>query len=238
MSFDIFGGFPSMMSEFFPSPTLSTTAREFFRPVTAQRTGREGALLSTPVRGVDLQTDNWWRPRTDLFLDEENNEIRVEVELPGISLENINLECDGDCLIVSSYKAHSRKEDRGLFYLVERHFGNFYRRLDLPLRVDPDKVQAHIKDGVLKICLPILSSIGRRTKIQIAAAEKKQQPLSAGGEGPEVGGMGQQQQQQQQVQQQQQQQPQQQVGTQGTYTMEVEGKQQMEGGQKQEDIQK
>jgi hypothetical protein len=119
-------------------------------------------------------------------LDEDNNEIRVEIELPGISFENINLECDGNSLVVSSYKAHTRKEDRGLFYLTERHFGNFYRRLDLPSRVDADRVEAHIKDGVLKITLPILASSGRRTRIPVSSTteQKRIEVPSAGGEGP------------------------------------------------------
>jgi len=207
-------GFPSLLSsDFFPS-------REFWRPSTAQRaiTGRpQESSLSTPVRGSDLATDNWWRPRTDMFFDEERNEIRVELELPGIPLENINLECDGNSLIVSSYKSHSRTEDRGLFYVTERHFGNFYRRLELAYRVDPERIDAHIKDGVLKIHMPILSSAGKRTKIQIGGGGERR-PLSAGGEGPQEGEQQkpqQQQQQQQQEQQQQQQQEQQEEGKQG-----------------------
>jgi HSP20 family protein len=183
-----FGGFG--LDPFFGS-TSGFPGREFWRqPTTVSARGVRGPsqqeLLSAPVRGIDLPTDNWWRPRSDLFLDEENNEIRVEIELPGISFENINLECDGNSLVVSSYKAHTRKEDRGLFYLTERHFGNFYRRLDLPSRVDADRVEAHIKDGVLKITLPILASSGRRTRIPVSSTTetKRIEVPSAGGEGP------------------------------------------------------
>jgi len=185
-----FGGFdPFFGASGFPS-------REFWRQPTqgGNRGGHVGGaqqeFLSAPVRGLDLPTDNWWRPRTDLFLDEENNEIRVEIELPGISFENINLECDGNSLVVSSYKAHTRKEDRGLFYLTERHFGNFYRRLDLPNRVDADRVEAHIKDGVLKVKLPILAATGRRTRIPVSSTSDQSKRIevpSAGGEGPTTG---------------------------------------------------
>jgi HSP20 family protein len=187
-----FGGFG--LDPFFGT-TSGFPGREFWRqPTTATARGVRGPsqqeLLSAPVRGIDLPTDNWWRPRSDLFLDEDNNEIRVEIELPGISFENINLECDGNSLVVSSYKAHTRKEDRGLFYLTERHFGNFYRRLDLPSRVDADRVEAHIKDGVLKITLPILASSGRRTRIPVSSTTetKRIEVPSAGGEGPMMGG--------------------------------------------------
>jgi len=98
---------------------------------------------------------SWWRPRTDIL--EESNHVRVEFELPGIKSEDISLTATDFSLTLQSIKNQTNKESKGTYFLRERHFGNFYRRVTLPDYVDVSKRDAVLEDGVLKVVMPIKS---------------------------------------------------------------------------------
>jgi HSP20 family protein len=185
-----FGGFPTNVPMITGPGMAGMGGRRRERPFTGGVRGAFEGTLDVPKRGTELATDLWWRPRSDLLLLEDQDLLRVEVELPGIAFDDINVECDGNSLTISSFKSHTRKEDRGLYYASERHFGNFHRRLDLPYQVDPNRVDAHMKDGVLKINLPIIrGERGRRSRIPISTGSETQNiaPPSAGGESGTTG---------------------------------------------------
>jgi HSP20 family protein len=93
-----------------------------------------------------------WRPRADIF-DQGQDSLRVEFELPGVPREDISLTVRDNVIILAALKPQSRKEEAGLYYQNERHFGKFYRRLTLPFNVDPNTVRAHLDLGVLKVHL-------------------------------------------------------------------------------------
>jgi HSP20 family protein len=101
-----------------------------------------------------------WRPRADIF-DQGQDSLRVEFELPGVPREDISLTVRDNVIILAALKPQSRKEEAGLYYQNERHFGKFYRRLTLPFNVDPNTVRAHLDLGVLKVGIhPPLSQLG------------------------------------------------------------------------------
>jgi len=113
----------------------------------------------------------WWRPRADVL--EEGSHVRVEFELPGVPKENINLSITDDCVTLSTLKPMSRKELQGYYFQSERHFGNFYRKVELPDNVDSSQASAVLENGVLKLTLPLLSeSRARGRKIPIREQEK------------------------------------------------------------------
>jgi HSP20 family molecular chaperone IbpA len=104
-----------------------------------------------PARGA--QAKSHFHPRTDMYI--EGNNLHVEIELPGIPKENIDLSVTEDQLTVSTNKPMTEEERRGEFYLSERNFGNYFRRLRLPEKVNADNVQAKMENGVLHAILPM-----------------------------------------------------------------------------------
>jgi len=107
--------------------------------------------LGPDMDKLDIYAD-WWKPRVDVF--EEGNDIRIEFELPGIPHDNIGLKITENSLVLSSLKPKSRREEAGYYYMKERHFGNFFRRIMLPDFVDTSKITAHLINGVLKVTIP------------------------------------------------------------------------------------
>lgn len=113
--------------------------------------------LFNDVLGVDtapvMYHSNFSAPRVDV--KEENDSYTLEMELPGRSENDVNIELDHDNLTISS-KTEEAKEDKKeknkcKYILKERRNCNFERRFTLPADVDNEAISANFKNGVLTI---------------------------------------------------------------------------------------
>ena len=82
---------------------------------------------------------------------ETNDKIIVDAELPGLNPQDVTIRVEGDRLVFSGERRHEKKEQSESYSRVERSYGRFERQLQLPRGVDPEKVDATYKDGVLTI---------------------------------------------------------------------------------------
>ena len=113
----------------------------------------------TPARGGDnggsaVPGRTVWAPVVDVREDE--NEILVHAELPGVKLDDIDIEVTGDTLTLrGERKIEEKTEDSKHKYVrVERAYGSFQRTFTLGVPIQSDQVRAEFKDGVLTIRLP------------------------------------------------------------------------------------
>lgn len=88
-------------------------------------------------------------PRVDLA--ESENDVTVNIELPGVDPKDVELNVSGNILIVRGEKKHEREEKKRNYHYMERSFGSFQRTVQLPSSVDPDKVEATHRNGVLTV---------------------------------------------------------------------------------------
>jgi len=94
------------------------------------------------------------------------NEIVVKAEVPGCKAEDIDISVYGNTLTLSGEKkTEEEKKEKG-YYHLERSYGSFRRDIALPNDVDPNKVEASCKDGVLTITLP-KSEKAKAVKVKI-----------------------------------------------------------------------
>jgi len=93
-----------------------------------------------------------WEPNIDIY--EDKDKISVKAELPGMKKEDFQVSLDGNTLTVAGERKHEEEHGEGETYRAERFFGRFQRSITLPQQVDPKKIQATYKDGVLTITLP------------------------------------------------------------------------------------
>jgi len=101
---------------------------------------------------LDRPFDFGFGPRTDL--SESENEVAVKVELPGVSAKDVDISLEGNILNIRGEKKEEKEERKRDYYYTERQFGSFHRSIQLPSSVDPDKVEAKFKDGVLTVTVP------------------------------------------------------------------------------------
>jgi len=90
-------------------------------------------------------------PPVNLWEDAEN--LYVEAELPGLAADQLAVTVTrGNQLIIEGERASPNL--KGTWRQQERGFGKFSRLVELPIAVDPDKVEAHFEQGVLALKLP------------------------------------------------------------------------------------
>lgn len=105
-----------------------------------------------PSCGMQLPKDSSWNPRVDIYEDE--NAIVLTAELPGVDKDNIVVDVKGKVLTLKGERSSDNDVKEESYYRRERTFGSFERRFNLPDNVDPEKITADYKDGILKLGIP------------------------------------------------------------------------------------
>jgi HSP20 family protein len=95
-------------------------------------------------------SDSAWMPAADV--SETEAAYVVEIELPGVRREDVNVELDGNELIVSGELKERSRE--GLLRRRTRRVGNFEYRVILPGDLRSDDVEASLAHGVLTVHVP------------------------------------------------------------------------------------
>jgi len=91
-------------------------------------------------------------PGFNLWEDDDN--LFVEAELPGIELDDIDIVVTGDRHLSLKGERKQPALEGGAWHRQERGFGNFARSVELPHDVDSENVSANLTYGVLTITLP------------------------------------------------------------------------------------
>ena len=99
---------------------------------------------------------------------EEGDAAYVEAELPGQDLKDLEIYVTGGNQLTLKGERKQASADKGVWHRQERNFGQFTRTLTLPFPVDPDKVEARLENGVLRIKLAKHES-ARPRKIEVKA---------------------------------------------------------------------
>jgi HSP20 family protein len=107
-----------------------------------------------------------WNPAVDLY--EDNNNLIVKAELPGLKREDIEVSLHDGALSISGERKDGEKVENAEVRRTERFVGRFQRTITLPSSVKADKVGAQYKDGVLTVTLPKAEEAKPR-QIQISA---------------------------------------------------------------------
>ncbi len=108
-----------------------------------------------------------WSP--SLNLAETEDSLVAEFEVPGISPEDINVSVTGEMLVVEGEKGQEENKEEKNYHLVERVYGRFTRSLRLPTVVNPDKVTARYKNGILLITMVKTKTV-KSKRIEIKTA--------------------------------------------------------------------
>ena len=104
-------------------------------------------------------------PHTDIY--EENDQLVMKTELPGIKREDVNVTLQGDRLTIKAEKKEAVAEDVTC-YAHERQYGQYFRSVTLPFPVKEDKISATFENGVLELRLSKAEE-SKAKKIEIEA---------------------------------------------------------------------
>ena len=102
--------------------------------------------------GVKPFGSNSFTPRVDVT--EDNSNLYVHAEIPGVEKNEIKINLVGDILTISGEKKSEQKDESKNYYRIERNYGSFSRSFTLPAEVKTDSINADYNNGILKITLP------------------------------------------------------------------------------------
>jgi HSP20 family protein len=105
-------------------------------------------------------------PRVDIF--EDNDAITILADIPGVDAESLDITLEKEVLTINGFVEPVQPEDYSLAY-AEYEEGDFVRRFTLSNKIDQEKIEASVKDGVLHLRLPKIGPAKAR-KIAVAAA--------------------------------------------------------------------
>jgi HSP20 family protein len=107
-----------------------------------------------------------WHPVCDV--KENDKELIVHAELPGVDKDKVKLDVSQNILTVSGERSNVSRKENDRYHATERAYGYFSRSVALPDGVDPSSINATYKDGVLEVVVPKpTKAITGRTNIQI-----------------------------------------------------------------------
>ncbi len=95
---------------------------------------------------------NVFTPRVDVT--EDNDNLYVTAEVPGVEKQDVKVSVVGDVLTISGEKKTEQRDEKKNYYRIERNYGSFSRSFTLPAEVMVDRIAAEYKDGVLHVTLP------------------------------------------------------------------------------------
>jgi HSP20 family protein len=111
------------------------------------------AFVREPFGAVDwpFAGAGGWAPAVDLA--ENDQEVTVRAEMPGIDPKDLDVTISGNQLVISGEKKESSEDQGKDYYHSETRYGSFRRAVPLPEGIDSENVDAQYANGVLTLRL-------------------------------------------------------------------------------------
>jgi HSP20 family protein len=109
-------------------------------------------------------------PALDMY--ETDGKIKVDMPLPGVKPEEVELTVTGNTLTIKGERKAKEEVKDEHYYRHEMHYGAFTRTVTLPETVDVAKPEATFENGVVTVSFPKLKTVEPR-RIEIKPTEPK-----------------------------------------------------------------
>lgn len=116
-----------------------------------------------------LLSSGSWTPPVDIYQNGEH-ELVLKAELPDMTREDIDVAVDNGTLTIKGEKKLSADVKEDQYHRIERRYGTFSRSFSLPPTVDPARVAAEYRNGLLTVKLPMREEARpRQIKVDVVA---------------------------------------------------------------------
>lgn len=118
--------------------------------------------------------DDWFRAESEMLkpmpieISESDDSYTIRAEVPGFDEKDLNVRAEGNSVYIHGKSQQKKEEKKGKeVKYSEVSASELYRQIELPTAVNPDKVSAHLANGVLELSLP---KAAPPKKIEVKAA--------------------------------------------------------------------
>lgn len=130
-----------------------------------QKNTSRGDVQERGERQVQERRQPFVVPPVDVFEDDAG--ITLLADLPGVSREHLGLRVDGESLTLEATATTAQPENMQLVY-GEAQFPSYRRQFTLSRELDASRIEASLKDGVLKLAIPKLEEARpRRIEVRV-----------------------------------------------------------------------
>ena len=120
--------------------------------------------------------DTWTRTGSGHFgfapsaeIRETDQELIVKLDVPGLDRDDLDIAITPDALIIRGAKREVKEDQRKDSYVAEARYGEFSRTIPLPSGVDVDGADARVKNGVVIVKFPKVTTRSGSRRIPISA---------------------------------------------------------------------
>lgn len=93
-----------------------------------------------------------WAPSVDIY--EKENAFTVKAELPGVSMEGIDISMSGNTLTIKGERKAPENIKEDEYQRCEMCYGKFSRSISFSVPINTEKIDATLENGILEIRLP------------------------------------------------------------------------------------
>ena len=116
-----------------------------------ERFNRDWNRLFNGERGLGRFSSHVFPP---INLYDDGEEFVVRAEIPGVDKNELEIHATQEALSIRGERRREAARENASFHRRERDYGHFDRSVSLPLPINPDKIVATYKHGVLEVKLP------------------------------------------------------------------------------------
>ncbi len=114
--------------------------------------GNFGELVNEFLHEDTVKRDISFRPAIELR--EEGDVFALDIALPGVKKEDINIEVENDYLTISGERNSFSSSDQNKTHVSEFRYGKFERKIMLPKNAESNKIEAKFENGLLRVAVP------------------------------------------------------------------------------------
>ena len=93
-----------------------------------------------------------WSPLADIY--EDNDYFKLKLDLPGVEKEDVTIKYSDGYLFVEGERKPERESENFKYHKIERQYGRFFRRFEVPREIKEEGISAEFHNGQLTILLP------------------------------------------------------------------------------------
>jgi HSP20 family protein len=130
-----------------------------------QTTERQGNAQLAPRNEGKALEQPFVVPPVDVFENESG--ITLLADLPGVSRDRLGVRVDGETLVLEATASTPEPQEMQLVY-GEAQYPSYRRQFTLSRELDASRIEASLKDGVLKLTIPKLEEAKpRRVEVRV-----------------------------------------------------------------------
>jgi len=120
--------------------------------------------LNTDDDSASMATSDWV-PAVDI--KEEDNRFLIIADVPGVEPNDIEVHMENGVLSIKGERREEHKEEKEGYKRIERTYGNFHRRFNLPDTADAEGITAKSRNGSLEISIPKREELTQTRRITV-----------------------------------------------------------------------